>query len=328
MTEIVRWGILGTAKIARQRVVPAIQAVSEATVYAVASRDEARARAFAQDCGAPAWHATYQELIDDEKVDAVYVPLPNALHGSWARAAIAAGKPVLCEKPLTTGSADTAELVEYADSSGVLLAEGFMYRHHPNAAKVAELLSAGAIGRPVAARGALSFVLSDPADIRASPALGGGALLDLGCYVADALCRLYGGPAQRAEGVRLVGQSGVDEHVTAVLWFPGDRVGVVDCSFRLPWIESVFEIRGEEGTIRVPHAFNPGRSASALTLTKQGGKATQFDLPPCDMFAAMFAAFSRGVLGLAPYPYPARLSVATAQTMDLLTGLSAQAAGQ
>lgn len=322
MGDSVRWGVLGRASIAMGRAVPALHALPEATVYAVASRDRERARAFAGECGAARHFGSYQELIADENVDAVYVPLPAGLHAQWARAALAAGKPVLCEKPLCTNPADTTELVRLARERGVLLAEGFMYRHHPATAKLAALVADGAVGTPAVARGALSFI-TDSSDIRADPELGGGALLDLGCYVVDALCRLYGGQAQSAAGVRLLGPTGVDEQVTAVLTFTGDRLGVVDCSFRLPWIESVFEVRGEAGTIKVPHAFNPGGSASVLTLLQPGGKATEFGLPPCDMFAQMFTAFSRAVLGIEQYPFPATTSIATAQTIDLIARLQA-----
>jgi len=323
MSTTVRWGVLGTAKIAVDRVIPALHNVPEATLYAVASRDAARARQFAERSGASVSYGSYRDLIEDDRVDAIYVPLPNALHAQWAHLALAAGKPVLCEKPLTTSAAATAELAGFAETKDVLLAEGFMYRHHPTTARIAGLVASGAIGTPLVARGALSFPMTDPAGIRASPALGGGALFDLGCYVVDALCRLYGGRAGQAAGYRLLGNTGADAHVAAVLSFPGGRLGVLDCSFRLPWLESVFEIRGDAGSIRAPHAFNPGRSASTVTLLQPGGKSTQFDVPGCDMFATMFGAFSRAVLGAEPYPFPARLSVDAAHTTALLSALPA-----
>ena len=316
----VRWGVLGTARIARDRAVPAIRALPEATLHAVASRDPERARAFAAEHGATVHYGDYRDLLADDQVDAVYLPLPKALHARWVREALTAGKPVLCEKPLCTDPQTAAELVELSETSGVPLAEGFMYRHHPTTTRIAELIDAGAIGVPLVARGALSFPLTDSSDIRTRPDLGGGALLDLGCYVVDALCRLYGGPAVAGGGVRLIGPTGVDEQVSAALRFAGDRIGVVDCSFRLPWLESVFEIRGTEGTLRAPHAFNPGRSATVLTLARPGGRTEDVASPACDMFAAMFGAFSRAVLGDGPYPFPARDSVASAQTLSLLAG--------
>jgi predicted dehydrogenase len=175
-----RWGVLSTAAIGR-KVIPAIQAAERCEIVAIASRDPRRGRRVADAYGIPTLHASYEALLADPAVDAVYIPLPNHLHAEWAIAAARAGKHVLCEKPLATTSADAERMAAAAETAGVALMEAFMYRQHPSWVAVRELLAAGRIGQLVAVQSWFSFFNDDPANIRNIVAAGGGALYDICC---------------------------------------------------------------------------------------------------------------------------------------------------
>jgi predicted dehydrogenase len=322
MTTPLRWGVLGAARIAAAKALPALSRTPGAQVRAIASRDADRARALASRFDVPKAYGDYAALLDDRDVDAVYIALPNALHVEWTLASLDCGKHVLCEKPLAARRADAIALAERAASRGVTLVDGFMYRYHPQTQRLFELVAEGAVGSPHTARGAMSFVLDDPGDIRADPGLGGGAALDLGCYVADALCRLFDGEPSRVSGVRRVGPTGVDDTTTAVLDFGDAGTGTLEVSFRLPWIESVLEIHGREGTLRAPHLFNPGSSSPAITLLRQGRQPEEIRFPSTDMFAAMFAAFGDAARRAAEPPFAGDATrVATA--LELIAALPA-----
>ena len=321
MSEEVRWGVLGAARIAADRALPALCALPDTSLEAVASRDRARAASLAERFGAPGAYGDYAELLADPAVDAVYVALPNALHTQWVLAALDHGKAVLCEKPLAYRTADAEKVARLSEATGLLAADGFMYRFHPQTERLFELVADGAVGEPRTARGALSFRLANGGDIRADPALGGGCLLDLGCYPVDALCRLYGGPAIGASGRRMIGASGIDEVTVVVLEFGGGRIGTVEASFRQHWTESLFEVRGEDGTLRAPYTFNPGRSAPTMTLLKPGADPIHFSSPGTDMFAMMFAAFGAAVRGVRPYPFPVSDLVSVATSLELASAV-------
>ncbi len=320
-----RWGVLGAARIAADRALPALCALPDARLEAVASRDLARAAALADRFGAPRAYGDYGELLADPAIDAVYLALPNSLHTPWVLAALDHGKAVICEKPLAYRTADAEQVARRSQATGLLAADGFMYRFHPQAERFFWLVADGAVGVPWTARGALSSRLADSGDIRADPVLGGGCLLDLGCYPVDALCRLYGGPAIAASGRRMIGASGIDEVTAVVLEFGGGRIGTVEASFRQRWTESLFEVRGEEGTLRAPWMFNPSRSGPTMTLLKPGASPIHFSFPGTDMFAMMFAAFCAAVRGVRPYPFPVSGLVNVATTLELASAVPAGA---
>ena len=179
-----RFGIIGTAKIAR-RVVPGIAAADRCEVVAVGSRDAGTAQAFAGELGIPRAHGSYEALLADPEVDAVYIPLPNHLHAPWAIRAAEAGKHVLCEKPLATTVADAERMARRAERAGVVLMEAFMYRHHPSWVALRELVADGRIGRLMSVQTWFSFYNDDPTNIRNIPEAGGGALFDIGCYAVN-----------------------------------------------------------------------------------------------------------------------------------------------
>ncbi len=218
--EPVRWGILSTASI-NSAVIPPLQASPESVVVAIASREQARADASAAEWGIPRAYGTYDALIDDPDVEAVYISLPAALHVEWSIRALEAGKHVLCEKPFTRDPAAAARAFDAADAAGRLLMEAFMYRHHPQTQRLADLLAAGAVGKVRLIRA--TFCVPLPAGVvQMSPELDGGSLLDVGCYCVSG-SRLAGGEPTSVTAHQIVGPSGVDVRLAGTLVFPRRR---------------------------------------------------------------------------------------------------------
>ena len=241
----VRFGILSTAKI--NRLVLAGAAESELVeIAAVASRDVARAEDYAREHGIPRAYGSYDELLADPDLDAVYISLPNSLHVEWSIRALEAGKHVLCEKPLSRRPDDVERAFDVADRTGLLLTEAFMYRHNPQTVRLQELVDRGAIGPLLAVRAAFSFTLSDRAYIRLSSDLDGGALMDVGCYCVSG-SRLLAGEPERVFGAAST-ESGVDVVFAGTMSFPGDVVAQFDCGLRLP-LRDELEVIGTEGSI-------------------------------------------------------------------------------
>jgi D-xylose 1-dehydrogenase (NADP+, D-xylono-1,5-lactone-forming) len=254
----ISWGILGTARTNR-RFLAAAAATDRAEVLAVASRSPDAAREFAAERDIPRAYGSYDELLGDPEVEAVYVPLPNALHLEWTRRALDAGKHVLCEKPLGADPVAVAEAFDLAASAGLVLAEGMMYRHHPQTRRLRELLDAGAIGEPRALRAHFSFAVADPANVRLSAELAGGALMDIGCYCTDIAC-LVGGEPTAAVAERVLGPSGVDVRFAGGLEFAGGMLAQFLVAFDLPKRMEV-AIHGSDGSLVLPdpwHCLEPG----------------------------------------------------------------------
>src|SRR6185369_13656332 len=189
---VLRWGILSTADIARRKVVPGMRKAARCEVVAVGSRDGELARGFADELGIARAHDSYEALLADPDVDAVYIPLPNHLHREWTLAAARAGKHVLCEKPIALSAADAEQMVAACESAGVRLMEAFMYRLHPSWLGVRSLLAAGRIGRLQSVQSWFSYYNDDPSNIRNIAEAGGGALLDIGCYSINLSRMLFG----------------------------------------------------------------------------------------------------------------------------------------
>jgi predicted dehydrogenase len=179
------WGVISTSNIGRAAVNPAIQASSNGELLAVASRNEETAREFATKAGLPDYYGSYEALLDDERIDAVYIPLPNSLHREWTVKAAEKGKHILCEKPLALNAAQCDEMQRAAEANGVRLMEAFMYRFHPQTEKVVEMVRKGVVGDLRFIRSAFTFRLTNPDNIRLNPELGGGALMDVGCYCVN-----------------------------------------------------------------------------------------------------------------------------------------------
>ena len=254
---MVRWGILGTARINR-RIVPAMRASRRGQLSAVASRDLARATAHARLHAIPGAVEGYQALLDDPSIDAVYIPLPNTEHVPWTLAAIAAGKHVLCEKPLALDPHDVNRIAAAAADAGVIVEEGFMYRHEPQTQRVVSLLRDGAIGTVRALVSGFTFLLEGGQNIRLNPSLGGGALWDVGSYPITFAQLIAGGhEPTMAFGTAAWAASGVDEEFMGLLRFDCGMTANVYAGFRAEhrtWLE----VLGSNGALTVPNPFRPG----------------------------------------------------------------------
>jgi predicted dehydrogenase len=268
--SVLGWGLLGTARINR-RLIPALRASSGSRLVAVASRDPARAAEYAAEWRIERAHRSYEALLADPEVDVVYVPLPNHLHAEWTVRAARAGKHVLCEKPLALTVDEVDAMAAAARGNGVVLAEGFVYRHQPQTLKVKELVDGGSVGKVRFVRGAFRFTLDRPNDIRFRPEWGGGCLWDVGCYPLGFARFVLGEEPVEVVGTQVLGPSGVDETFAGQLVFPGGVLAQVDCGFRSD-PRTVLEVAGTEGTILVRQPWRPEGLPILLT---RGGKTEE-----------------------------------------------------
>jgi D-xylose 1-dehydrogenase (NADP+, D-xylono-1,5-lactone-forming) len=244
----VNWGILSTARI-NEAILEGARQSARTDIVAVASRDQSRADAYAGEHDIGRAYGSYEALLEDDDVDAVYNSLPNSLHVEWSVRALEAGKHVLCEKPMDRRVEEVERAFDTAERAGRLLMEAFMYRHHPQTQKAAQLVSDGAIGELRQLRSQFSFTLADDTDVRMLPELGGGALMDLGCYCIS-MQRLLAGEPELVFGRQRIGTTGVDLGFVAVLEFAGDVFGEFHCGFDLPE-GSGLEAIGSTGTLVV-----------------------------------------------------------------------------
>jgi predicted dehydrogenase len=322
MAEL-RWGVLSTAGIAREKVIPGIQRADRCRVVAIASRDASRAAQVAQEAGIPTAHGSYEALLGDPNVDAVYIPLPNHLHAEWAIAAARAGKHVLCEKPLALTSDDAERMVEVAEAEGVHLMEAFMYRLHPSWLAVRELVASGRIGRLVAVQSWFSYFNDDPADIRNIQAVGGGALYDIGCYGVNLSRMLFGAEPIRVEASILRDpKSGVDILAAGLLEFE-DGVATFSCSTRAEDDQRV-HVYGTDGRISIGIPFNiPPDRPTHIYLTHGGdppvNPATEtITFEAADPYSVEAALFAAAILDGGPTPLPPRDAVANLRVIEQL----------
>jgi D-xylose 1-dehydrogenase (NADP+, D-xylono-1,5-lactone-forming) len=280
--QAVKWGLLSTALINDAILAGAAQS-DKVEVVAVASRDAARATAYARERGIGRAYGSYEALLEDADVEAVYVSLPNSLHAEWVTRALDAAKHVLVEKPFSRRVADVEAAFDRAEERGLVLSEGFMWRHHPQTRRLVELVGSGATGRLRMVRAAFGFALAEErgeADTRFDPALEGGALMDVGCYCISAL-RLFAGEPERARGEQVVGASGVDVIFTGALAFADGVVGHFDCSFVVPR-RAELELVGEDATIFVPDPFTLG--APGFELRRLGVEPERTELEPVSSY--------------------------------------------
>ncbi len=288
----VRWGVLSTAKIGVRATLPAIAEASNARLVAVASRDGARAQAVAAEYPGARALDSYEALLGDDSVEAVYIPLPNSMHAEWTIRALEAGKHVLCEKPLGVTSDEVRRIRAASERTGRLVMEAFMYRFHPQIRWTLEQLAAGRIGAVRLVRSAFVFDLhSRPTDIRLQGALGGGSLMDVGCYPLN-FCRAVFGEAPREIAARVVVPPGsaVELATGAVLDFGDGRLGMIDSSFTLPR-EFFAEVVGERGRIFLPGPYTPGRAESVVRVVV-GDETVERHFAGIDQYTLEVESFS------------------------------------
>ena len=309
MTDRVRWGVLGCASIAVNTVIPAMQRSERCTVTAIASRDGSRAQATAAQLGIPRHHGAYQDLLDDPDVEAVYIPLPNHLHGVWTLRAAAAGKHVLCEKPLAMSAAEAQQMVDACQSAGVALMEAFMYRFHPLWTRTVELVRSGAIGDLDAIQAFFSYHNVDPEDIRNVQEYGGGAVMDIGCYPINVARMMFGTePTGVTAIVRRDPTFGTDTLTSAVLDFDG-RHAAFTCSTQLEDDQRV-HLLGTAGRLVVEIPFNIPPDLPTRIVRAAGGlppvapDIEVIEIPPADPYSAQCDAFSAAIRDGSPVPVP------------------------
>ncbi|MGW3999406.1 Gfo/Idh/MocA family protein [Amycolatopsis sp. NPDC004772] len=310
-----RIGILGAARIAPAALVKPAAAVSPVSVTAVAARSPERAQAFASRHGIPRVVASYEDLLADPDIDAVYNPLPNGLHGRWTRAALAAGKHVLCEKPFTANAAEAREIAELASASDRVVMEAFHYRYHPLALRVEELVASGELGSLQRVETAVCFPLPKFSDIRYDYGLAGGATMDAGCYAVH-MARLFGGETPKVvSATARLRSPQVDRAMTADLAYPAGHTGRIKCSM---WSSSVLKISasvtGSRGSIRVVNPLMP-QAYHRFTVEIDGVKRTE-KFPRRATYAYQLDAFAAAVLEGAPVKTSAADAVETMTVID------------
>jgi predicted dehydrogenase len=321
MAESIRWGILSTANIAVKRFIPGVAASRNGTVAAIASRDPARAREIAERLGIPRVHDGYAELLADPEIDAIYNPLPNALHAEWTLAAAAAGKPVLCEKPLASDAAEAQRMVNACRARGVPLMEAFMYRFHPQHGRVREVLASGEIGDLRTLRASFTFMLEPfrPANVRLSASLAGGAFMDVGCYPVNLARWMFGEEPEWASAqVDRREEFGVEVAAVGVLGFSDRRMAIFDCGFRAAG-PAAYTLGGTKGAIDVFDAFVPDPKAGEVTIRVNGaGGVREERIGGVDQYRLEAEAFADHLLRGTPLPVEASDGVATLRAIGAL----------
>jgi predicted dehydrogenase len=271
-TPQVRWGILGTANIARAQFLPGLRAAGGAAA-AVAGRDAARAERYASEHGIGRAVSGYQNLIDDPAIDALYIPLPNSLHAEWTLRALAAGKPVLCEKPLCGNLPDTIRVLAAARQAAAPLWEAFVFPFHRQIAQVRDLVAGGAIGELMEIKSNFHFQLSNPGNIRYSRQLEGGALNDVGCYPVRLAAEFFGVPHNAAWAGATWGGEGVDVDTWGVLEYPGGRRLHLSAGLGRGY-DTYASLEGTAGRIQMSNPFHPGPPDYYQVIAPRGEPAS------------------------------------------------------
>jgi predicted dehydrogenase len=313
----VRFGILSTAVI-NDDVIPGFAALPGAELQAVASRSLDRARAYAAERRIPEAYGAYDDLLQSPDIDAVYISLPNGLHREWVERALLAGKHVLCEKPLTVHAGEARELFALAQAQGLVLMEAFMYRHHPQTARLVELCESGAVGEIQFVRSSFSFTVSDPAsDIRLSAELAGGALRDVGCYCISLARLVIGEDPESVTAVQAMTPTGVDERTYALLRYPGGAASAFDVSIRSPFHFGA-SVVGSEAVIEIPSPWYAHRPPEELRIRRPDGRTEVLECHGRNSYELEFENFCRAVAGFEPPRISAAETQGVLAALDLI----------
>jgi predicted dehydrogenase len=303
MREKVRWGVLGVARIATAKVIPAMQRGEWSEVVAIASRDGDKARQAAAQLGIPKACGSYEELLGDPEVEAIYNPLPNHLHVPWSIRAAQAGKHVLCEKPIAMSVAECRSLMAARDQTGVKIGEAFMVRTHPQWLRARQLIRSGEIGNLRAVMGAFSYHNLDPKNIRNVPEYGGGALMDIGCYPITTSRFLFGEEPARVQGlVERDPEMGTDRLTSAILKFPSGH-SVFSCSTQLVPYQRM-QILATSGHIEIEIPFNAPPDRPSRIFVDSGADPRTEEFAVCDQYTIQGDCFSRAIREGGEVPVP------------------------
>lgn len=324
----VRWGVLGWAKIAREQVIPAIGRASNAEFVALASRDQSKLAEAREKFPAMArTHASYEALVQDPEIDAIYNPLPNSLHREWTLRAAAAGKHVLCEKPLGLSAAECREMIAACQQHKVVLMEAFMYRYTARTRQVLEVVRSGALGEIRHISATFRFLMANPASIKLQPELGGGSLYDVGCYpvnftgmVVDALAGGAPGAGGQPESmvVQCLREGGIDMAFSAILCYPGGLLATLHSGFNAN-LRGHAEISGTHGVLEIPQTFFDHDTPLVLT---NGTERKEIPVPASDRYRSELEDFSNAILTGRPTHFSLVESLRNAEVMDRLFAAS------
>ena len=288
---MIRWGILSTARIA-DRILDGARGTEQAEIVAVGSRDLARAQAYAAERGIERAHGSYEELLADPEVDAVYIPLPNSMHVPWTVRALEAGKHVLCEKPMARDPRQVEEAFDAAERAGRVLMEAFMWRFHPQTDELARLVREGAVGEPRYLHASFAFGGIAGTNVRLQTALEGGALMDVGCYCVSAL-RLLCGEPERVSGEQVLGGDGVDIRFAGVMRFPDDVLATFDCGMDVHRHQAIHVV-GSEGSIEVPSPWQTPLGAEIRLIRDE---VETLNPPAVDPYTAELKEMAAAIAG-------------------------------
>jgi predicted dehydrogenase len=312
----VRWGILGCAKIAERQVVPAMQLAESCVVTAIASRDLARAEAAAERLGIPVALGTYEELLARDDVDAVYIPLPNHLHVPWSIRSLASGKHVLCEKPIAMSAAEARQLRDASRARSELkVMEAFMYRFHPQWVQARRIVSDGSIGELHAIDTIFSYSNVDPQNIRNRPELGGGALMDIGCYGVSVARFLFGTEPSRVMGTMQHDPRFHTDRVTSAILEFDEGVATFTCGTQLAPFQRV-QVLGSRGRIEIEIPFNAPADRPCRFWLQRGTDVEEIVVDSCNQYTAQGEQFARSVLQGTAAPVPLEDAVANMDVID------------
>ena len=325
--EPVRWGVLGAAAIATSRFIPAIKEATAARLVGIASRDASKAKAVAQEFGVPRHFGSYDELIHDAEIEALYIPVPNHLHVEWSVRALAAGKHVLCEKPLCLSAADVGTLQRARDQSARHIEEAFSYRNHPQWTQIGELVASGAIGTPRAVHCTLAKQFFDPNDIRNNPDQGGGALYDLGSYTISACSAIFKrAPIRVIAAIDRDPNFRIDRLSTALLDYGDSHASFTVASQAGPsaWAtHQQFSVVGSNGWLRCDFPYAHGRPSPCHVFvgddTSHGAVATStYDFEPVNQYTLQVDRFSRYLRGELVPSWPIEDALLTLRIIEAL----------
>jgi predicted dehydrogenase len=317
-----RWGVLGAANIALQKVIPAMRATPRARVVAIASRDAEKARNAARSLDIPTAYGSYEELLADVNVDAIYNPLPNHLHVPWSIRAADAGKHVLCEKPIAMSADEARALRDARDRNGVTIAEAFMVRTHPQWLAARDLVRSGRIGGLSVVSGHFSYFRRDPKDVRSNPDFGGGALMDIGCYPITMSRWLFGSePTAVIAEIDNDPDFGVDRLVSALLTFPNGQATFTVAGQLVPFQRMT--LFGDRGRIELEIPFNAPPNRRCRTFVDDGSKfageaAEVLDYPAVDQYTLQAERFADAVEGIGEPPVALEDAIANMAVIDAL----------
>ena len=322
MAEQIKWGVLGNAEIARVCVIPAMQKSRNGMVHGLATRSPESARKVVAENNITQVYQDYNDLLADPEIDAVYIPLPNHLHRTWTLKALEANKHVLCEKPLACNASEATEMVNGAAAAGLFLMEALMYRFHPRNQLVRDMVTLGKIGTVNLVRSAFCYpmdkeILAKGDNVRLKVEMGGGALLDVGCYCVSVAQWFMGAEPSAVQAQAVYHSGGVDMHLVGSLRFPGEGLATIEASF-ISSLQQTYSIAGSEGAIELPHdAFIPWEREAAFTVRGKNQEVGQKHLTSgADEYQLMVEHFADAALGREPLTVTPEESVCTMRVLD------------